>query len=112
MKADIGKSQRLQNEGNARINKVSAMRPGLAKIIEKVRISTYFQTSENDFHKAENACWIDCADTWTSKQFDWLSKYQSPDRSNTHYGCEDTLELVSAVAQAHLPIAWIHNRVA
>jgi hypothetical protein len=36
---DIGKCQRLRNEGNARINKVSAMRPGLAKIIEKVRIS-------------------------------------------------------------------------
>jgi len=36
---DIGKGQRLQKEGNARINKVSAMRPGLAKIIEKVRIS-------------------------------------------------------------------------
>jgi len=35
----IGKSQRLRKEGNARINKVSAMRPGLAKIIEKVRIS-------------------------------------------------------------------------
>jgi hypothetical protein len=33
---DIGKSQRLPKEGNARINKVSAMRPGLAKIIEKV----------------------------------------------------------------------------
>jgi len=36
---DIGKSQRLRKEGNARINKVSAMRPGLAKIIGKVRIS-------------------------------------------------------------------------
>jgi len=36
---DIGKSQRLRKEGNARINKVSAMRPGLAKIIEKVRVS-------------------------------------------------------------------------
>jgi hypothetical protein len=36
---DIGKSQRLRKEGNARINKVSAMRPGLAKIIENVRIS-------------------------------------------------------------------------
>jgi len=36
---DIAKSQRLQKAGNARINKVSAMRPGLAKIIEKVRIS-------------------------------------------------------------------------
>jgi len=27
---DIGKSQRLRKEGNARINKVSAIRPGLA----------------------------------------------------------------------------------
>jgi len=36
---DIGKSQRRRKEGNARINKVSAMKPGLAKRIEKVRIS-------------------------------------------------------------------------
>ena len=36
---DIGKVQRLRKEGNARIDKVSAMRPGLAKIIEKVHIS-------------------------------------------------------------------------
>jgi hypothetical protein len=36
---EIGKSQSLRKEGNARINKVSAMRPGLAQIIEKVRIS-------------------------------------------------------------------------
>ena len=32
---DIGKIQRLRNEGNARINKVSAMKQGLAKIIQK-----------------------------------------------------------------------------
>jgi hypothetical protein len=38
---DIGQSPRLQKEGNARINKVSAMRPGLAKIIEKARISRH-----------------------------------------------------------------------
>ena len=36
---DIGNSQRLQKEGDARINKVLAMRPCLAKIIEKVPIS-------------------------------------------------------------------------
>jgi len=36
---DIGKSQRLQKEGNARINMVSAMGPVFAMIIEKVRIS-------------------------------------------------------------------------
>jgi len=35
----IGKSQRLRKEAKARMNKVSAMKPGLAKIIEKVRIS-------------------------------------------------------------------------
>jgi hypothetical protein len=36
---DIGNSQRLRKEGNVRINKMSAMKPGLAKMIEKVRIS-------------------------------------------------------------------------
>jgi len=36
---DIGKSQRLRKEGNARINKVSAMKPGIPKIIGKVHIS-------------------------------------------------------------------------
>jgi hypothetical protein len=36
---DIRKSQRFRVEGNAGINKVSAMIPGLAKIIEKVPIS-------------------------------------------------------------------------
>jgi len=35
----IGKRQRFRKESNARINKVSAMRSGLAKIIEKVCIS-------------------------------------------------------------------------
>jgi len=37
---NIGKSQRLWKEGNARINKVSAMQHGVAKIIQKVCIST------------------------------------------------------------------------
>jgi hypothetical protein len=36
---DIRKSQSLRKEVNARISKVLAMRPGLAKIIEKVCIS-------------------------------------------------------------------------
>ena len=33
----IGKSRRLRKEGNARIDMVLAVRPGLAKIIETVR---------------------------------------------------------------------------
>ena len=53
---DIGNSQTLRKEGNARINKVSAMRPGLAKIIDKVRISGYFGSPETNLRKAENAC--------------------------------------------------------
>jgi len=65
---DIGKNQRLRKEGNARINKVSAMRPGSAKIIEKVCISTYYESAETDHHIAENTCCIDYADTWTSKR--------------------------------------------
>ena len=36
---DIGTSQGLRKEGNGRIDKVSAMRPGLTKIIDKVRIA-------------------------------------------------------------------------
>jgi hypothetical protein len=36
---DIEKSKRFRKEGNARINKVSAMKPGLATIIEKVHLS-------------------------------------------------------------------------
>jgi hypothetical protein len=36
---DIGKSHRLRKESNATINKVSAMKPGLAKTFDKVRIS-------------------------------------------------------------------------
>jgi len=44
-----GKSQRLPEEGNARINKVSAMGPGLAKILEKVRTSRYFESPATAF---------------------------------------------------------------
>jgi hypothetical protein len=67
-RADIGKSQRLRKKGNARINKESAIGPGLAKIIEKVRISTYFESAETDLHIAENACCVEYADSWTSKR--------------------------------------------
>jgi hypothetical protein len=44
------------------------MRPGLEKIIEKVHISTYFESAEADLHIAENDCCIDSADTWTLKR--------------------------------------------
>jgi len=69
MKAQtLGRVKDFQKEGNARINKVSVVRPGLAKIIEKVRISTYYESAETDLHIAEYACCFDYADTWTSKR--------------------------------------------
>jgi hypothetical protein len=46
---DIGNSQRLRKEGNARINKVSAMGPGLPKIIEKVRIHDILKVQKLTF---------------------------------------------------------------
>jgi len=63
----IGKSQRLRKQGNARINKVSATKPGLAKVIEKVRISRYSENSETDHHVAADASCVDYVDTWSSK---------------------------------------------
>jgi len=65
---DIGKSERLRKEGNSRINKVSAMRPGFAKEIEKVHISGCFDNPETDSHIAAKACCIDYTDTWSSKR--------------------------------------------
>jgi len=99
---DIGKSQWLRKEGNARINKVSTMRPGLAKIIEKVCISTYFESAETELHIAENACCIDYADTWASKRVHSLSNSTTTNRSPFNYGCENTVEFDTGVAWACL----------
>jgi len=109
---DIGKSQRLRKEGNARIDKVSAMRPGLAKIIEKVRISWYFKSPEADLHIAVNACCINYTNTWSPERVQWLSNSRSPHCSTSDYGYEDTLELYTGVAQARLSFTGIHTRVA
>jgi len=62
-RTDIGKSQRLRHEGNATINKVSAIRPGLPKIIEKVCISRHFERPATDLYIAENACCMVDANT-------------------------------------------------
>jgi len=110
-RVDIGKSQRLRKEGNARINKVSPMNPGLAKIIEKVCISRYFESAETDLHIAENACCIDYANTWSSKRVHCLSKCQCSYRRTSDYGCEDPLELDHGVARSRVPITWFRTWV-
>jgi len=103
----IGNSQRLRSEGNARINNVSAMGSGLAKIIGKVCISSHFEHPETDLHIVGNACCIIYTDTLSLRWVYWLSKSQSPHRNTTYYGWEDTLELDTGVAWASLPITRI-----
>jgi len=65
---DLRKSQRLRNEGNARINKVSAMKPGLGKIVEKVCILRIFESTATGRCIAANASSSDYADAWSSKR--------------------------------------------
>jgi len=98
--------------GNARINKVSAIRPGLAKIIEKLRISSHFGRPETDHHIAENACCVEYADTWLSKRDSRLSKCQSTNHSTTNHGFENMVVYDTRVAGASLPITRFQLRVA
>jgi hypothetical protein len=67
---DIGRSQRPRNEDNTGINKVAAMRPGLAKIIGKVHTSSHFQRPGTNHHLGLNACFVHYAATWWSKRVD------------------------------------------
>jgi len=109
---EIGNSQRLREEGYARFNKVAPMRPRLAKIIEKVRISRYFESPETDLQIAANVCCVDYNDTWSSKQVHWMSKSQSAKHSTINYRCEDTVEFDTVVSWVRLPIRTIHSRMA
>jgi len=65
---DIGKSQSLRKEANARINTVSAMKPGLAEKINKVHISKYYASSGTDHYRAANGSYYDYVDTRLSKR--------------------------------------------
>ena len=103
----VGKSQRLRKEGNARINNVSAMRPGLAEIIEKVRNWRHFEKPETAFHRAENACCVHYSDSWFSKRVHWLSTSQRTNCSTTDAGCENTVQYHTGVAWVSLPIMRI-----
>jgi len=105
---DIGNSQRLRKEGNAGINKVSAMTPGSGKIIEKLSISTCFESPETDLHIGENACTKDYPDTWLSKRVHWVSQCQGQHCGPSYYRWEDTLGPDTGVAWACLLINTIH----
>jgi len=64
--ANIGMSKTVWEEGNARLNKLSAMRPSHAKLIHNVHITTRFERPETDLDVAKSACWIYYEDTWLS----------------------------------------------
>jgi len=59
------------------------MKSGLAKIIEKVRISRYSENSETDHHIAANASCFDYVDTQSLKRVYRLSKSQSTNPSRS-----------------------------
>jgi len=109
---EIGKSQWLREEGNARINKVSAMTSGVAEIIVTVRISRYCESPETDLHIAENACCTDNALTWSSKRVHSLSHCQTLHCGTTYYGCEVMMELNTDVVWVRLSMIWIYPQVA
>jgi len=52
---DIGRCQILWHEGNAWMNNVAAMKPGLARVIEKVCISRYIEGPDTDLYIGVNA---------------------------------------------------------
>jgi len=108
---DIRKSQRLRNVGNATNRKVSAMNPGLAKMIEKVHITSNFEIPETNLHIAGNASRIDDADTGSLNRVHRLLKSDSMDSSSTHYRSGDMVELDIGGAWGSLPITRIHLRV-
>ena len=74
------------------------MKQGLAKIIEKVCISRYFEKSETDHQIAANASCVDYVGTGSSKRVHGLSKSHSTNCSPTYYGCENTVEFDTGVA--------------
>jgi len=108
----IEKGQRLRTEAKTRINQVSPMGPGLARMIEKVCISRCFERPEAALHIAENACCIAYADTWLSKRVHSQSKSQSTHCGTTNHGSVIMVEFKTGVSFGSLPNATIHSRVA
>jgi hypothetical protein len=80
---DIGNSQRLSAEGNNRISKLSAMRPGLGKSIGQVCISRKFESPEIDDQIAGNSCSIDYGNIGSSQYVPYLTKSDGTDHNTT-----------------------------
>jgi len=104
----IAKSQGPRKEDNARINKVSAKRPGFGKLIEKLRIGRHFEKHETDYRIAENAWCIDYSDTWSSKWVHLLPNTHSTHHTTIDYEDENIVEFENGVTWASLTVTRIH----
>ena len=69
-----------------------AMRPGSAKIIERLLNTSNFESIETDLHIAANACCIEYSNSCSSKRVHWLSNCHSLYLRTTYYRCEVTVE--------------------
>jgi hypothetical protein len=61
-------------------------------MIDKVHIAWYLESSESGLSIAEDASYIDYADTCPLKQVLGLSKCITQYHATTDYGCEDPLQ--------------------
>jgi len=107
---DIGKSQRLRKEGNARINKVLTIRWDLAKLIEKLHIAKSYGYAVTGLHIEENDYWIDYTYTNLSERDHWLSTSQSMSWSAINYECESPVHFDTGVAWVYSPLISIHSQ--
>ena len=106
------KRRRLWKEGSSGLNKVSARRPRLAKIIEKVCISRHFEYPETECPIEENTCCIDYTDTEASKPVHRLSKSQITNPSTTYSRYVNTKGFDTGVVWASQMHMRIHPWVA
>jgi len=109
---DIGNCQQLWKEGNARINKVSAMRAALAKIVQKVRIWSNFESPGTDLLSEPNTYIMYHSQTRLSKRMHCLSHSQITDHSTTYSRFEQRVEDNTSINWWRLPLTRIHPWVA
>lgn len=109
---EMWKSQWLWNVANARINKLSAMKPGLEQIMEKLCISRYVERPGTDLPVTTYGGCIDYSDTkWWQRALS-LPEIHSENFSNTKDGSKVMVELDGEVDWLSVPNRRIYLRVA
>jgi 5-methylcytosine-specific restriction endonuclease McrBC GTP-binding regulatory subunit McrB len=100
---DIGKSHRLRKESNHKIDKVSAIRPGVAKKMRR----HIFQYKINDVKRSflKQRMFIELMTLTPGRSNEFIEDLnQSMNGSSTLYAVEKQVEMEIGVARATLPI--------